>query len=299
MSEQAQALLDRAYELLWKENRAEEAVVSLREATDLQPDQSRAFEMLGEALNRLGRDEEAIAAYHSALPLDDRNPRLHLELGLLLEAAGRWPEEVAVYREAVRLAPDDSLIHHRLGSALIRAGEIDEGIAEYHEAERLDPYGPTNWSLEMAWDLQRAGKLSGAVTLYRQLTLLHPMDPRPHLLLADALASVGELEDAADEYQKVLHLQPEHLHAYAHHQLGLLMRQQGRVDEAIVQMRRAVELSPGDARAHLDLGDALVEAGRQQEAGEEWRKALAMDDVEAAEKAQQRLTASGAAGSSG
>lgn len=291
MSEAAQALLDSAYQLLWKENRAEEAVTALREATRLQPEQARAYEMLGEALNRLGRDEEAIDAYRSALRLDDRNPRLHLELGLMLEVSGRWEEEVAVYREAVHLAPDDSLIHHRLGSALIRAGEIDEGITEYHEAERLDPYGPTNWSLEMAWDLQRAGKLSGAITLYRQLTLLHPMEPRPHLLLADGLASLGEHEDAITEYEKVLHLEPGHFHAYAHHQLGLSMRQQGRLEEAIAHLRQAIDMSPGQGQMHLDLGDALVAAGQREAAVPQWRQAAALDDEPAAAQARERLEA--------
>jgi protein O-GlcNAc transferase len=289
MSDRAQSLLESAHDLLWKQSRVEDAIACLREATSLRPDLARAHEMLGEALNRLGRDEEAIDAYQAALALDRQNPRLHLELGLLLEAAGRWEEEVAVYRDAVRLAPDDSLIHHRLGSALIRAGEIDEGITEYHEAERLDPYGPTNWSLEMAWDLQRAGKLSGANTLYRQLTLLHPMDPRPHLLLADGLASVDEPEDAIDEYEKVLHLEPDHLHSYAHHQIGLQKRKQGRADEAIHHLRRALELCPGDARAHLHLGDILAEAGRAEDAAVEWQQAQALDDEEVAAEARQRL----------
>lgn len=291
MTDRAQVLLDIAYRLLWKENRAEEAVAMLREAVELQPDLARAHEMLGEALNRLGRDEEVIAAYQTALRLDDRNPRLHLELGVMLEVAGRWEEEVAVYRQALHLAPGDSLIHHRLGSALIRAGEIDEGIVEYHEAERLDPYGPTNWSLEMAWDLQRAGMLSGANTLYRQLTLLHPMDPRPHLLLADGLAAVGEAEDAIDEYEKVLHLEPGHFHGYAHHQMGLLMEQQGRADEAIRHLRQAVDLSPGDARTHLDLGDALADAGQREAATAQWQQALALDDEAVAAQARQRIEA--------
>jgi Flp pilus assembly protein TadD len=289
MSDRAQALLDSAYQLLWNENRPEDAIASLREAIDRQPATARAHEMLGEALNRLGRDEEAITAYQAALRLDNRDPRLHLKLGLLLEATGRWEDEVAVYREALPLAPDDSLIHHRLGSALIRAGEVDEGIIEYHEAERLDPYGPTNWSLEMAWDLQRAGKLSGAVTLYRQLTLLHPMEPRPHLLLADALAAVGVCSDAVDEYEKVLHLEPNHFHAYAHHQLGLLKRQQGLLDEAISHFRRSVVLSPGDARACLDLGDALSASGQQEAATVQWQQAAVMDDDEVATEARSRL----------
>jgi tetratricopeptide (TPR) repeat protein len=41
---------------------------------------------------------------------------------------------------------------------------------------------------------------------------------------------------------------------------------QGRTDEAIVCFRRAVDLDPGLARAHANLGSALLIQGRPDEA---------------------------------
>jgi tetratricopeptide (TPR) repeat protein len=52
----------------------------------------------------------------------------------------------------------------------------------------------------------------------------------------------------------------------AHHTLGLALRDQGRLDEAIVQFREAVRLDPHFAIAQSNLAQALLKRGRAAEA---------------------------------
>src|SRR5262249_21097233 len=69
--------------------------------------------------------------------------------------------------------------------------------------------------------------------------------------------------------------------APAHHNLGLCWQAQGRLDEAVAEYRRATELDPKFARAHNKLGVCLQAQGRLEEAIAEYRRALATDPDEA------------------
>ena len=62
----------------------------------------------------------------------------------------------------------------------------------------------------------------------------------------------------------------------AHFELGLVLGEQGQLDEAIAACRRAIELKPDHADAHYGLGTFLVRTGRLDEAVAAYRKAIAL-----------------------
>ena len=62
--------------------------------------------------------------------------------------------------------------------------------------------------------------------------------------------------------------------AEAHDNLGVFLLSQNRVAEALVHLRRAVELAPGLPDPHNDLGAALAQAGKLDEAIAHVRRAL-------------------------
>jgi tetratricopeptide (TPR) repeat protein len=64
--------------------------------------------------------------------------------------------------------------------------------------------------------------------------------------------------------------------------LGVLAQREGRLDEAIRHLDRAVELRPEDLPARLRLGEAQVDAGRPREAEVTYRAALELDPESAA-----------------
>jgi predicted O-linked N-acetylglucosamine transferase (SPINDLY family) len=65
----------------------------------------------------------------------------------------------------------------------------------------------------------------------------------------------GELAQAQKRYRRVLAEQPNHPDAV--HLLGLLLHQSGRCQDGIALMRRSIELRPGVAAFHYNLGKAL------------------------------------------
>jgi Flp pilus assembly protein TadD len=65
--------------------------------------------------------------------------------------------------------------------------------------------------------------------------------------------------------------------APAHSNLGTALKDKGRVDEAIAEHRQAIALDPKYALAHNNLGVALQAKGRLGEAIAEYRQAIALD----------------------
>jgi serine/threonine protein kinase/tetratricopeptide (TPR) repeat protein len=63
----------------------------------------------------------------------------------------------------------------------------------------------------------------------------------------------------------------------AHGNLGTALRDHGRLDEAITGYREAIRLKPDDAKGHSNLGVALSAKGRTDEAIAEQREAIRLD----------------------
>jgi hypothetical protein len=81
---------------------------------------------------------------------------------------------------------------------------------------------------------------------------------------AQELEKQGRHEAAVAEWRRALVLDPGD--AKAHTNLGIALLWAGAQDEALAELRKAVELKPGYAEAHNNLGVALVQMGRHAEA---------------------------------
>ena len=86
------------------------------------------------------------------------------------------------------------------------------------------------------------------------------------------LAQQGRLDEAIADFQRAVQIEPDN--AVAHGNLGLALTIQGRLDEAIVCCRRYVELKPDAAEGYSNLGRAWMAQGRIEEALACCRRAL-------------------------
>jgi Flp pilus assembly protein TadD len=81
---------------------------------------------------------------------------------------------------------------------------------------------------------------------------------------ASELMKQGRHQEAAAEWRKALELSPAE--ARAHNNLGVCLFSTGKVDEAVAEYRAALELSPEYPEALNNLGDALVRKKQFNEA---------------------------------
>ena len=76
---------------------------------------------------------------------------------------------------------------------------------------------------------------------------------RPRLNnLGNVLIDQKKLDEAIAGYRKAIEIDPKH--AVAHYNLGLALREQKKLDEAIAAYRKAIEIDPIDAKPYNNLG---------------------------------------------
>jgi tetratricopeptide (TPR) repeat protein len=99
-----------------------------------------------------------------------------------------------------------------------------------------------------------------------------PGNARAHAALGNALLHDGRAQEALAPLERALAIDPSH--ATAHGTLGNALLALHRADEAIEQFRIAVKLRPDDFKTHGSLGNALLVSGRIPEAIVEQREAV-------------------------
>jgi tetratricopeptide (TPR) repeat protein len=95
-----------------------------------------------------------------------------------------------------------------------------------------------------------------------------------HNNLGTVLHQEGRLDEAIIQCQDALQIKPDY--AEARGNLGNALLKKGRVDEAITQYQMALQIKPGYAEVLFNLGNALVKKGKVDEAIVQYLMALQM-----------------------
>jgi Flp pilus assembly protein TadD len=97
------------------------------------------------------------------------------------------------------------------------------------------------------------------VTLYEKTVKTAPQSARVRNNLCEAYSRSGRVDEAIVECRKALAIQSPY--AEAHYNLGVTLYKQGRLDEAIDEYRKAITVEPGYAKALNNLGIAYIDKG--------------------------------------
>ena len=91
--------------VLYRTNRAPEALAELAKVTADDPDNVGHANLQAAAYGRLGEFDEALALYEQVLQQAPNQPRVWMSYGHMLKTVGRQAEGVAAYRKAIELLP--------------------------------------------------------------------------------------------------------------------------------------------------------------------------------------------------
>jgi superkiller protein 3 len=118
--------------------------------------------------------------------------------------------------------------------------------------------------------MEKQGQFAQAMGAYEESVKQDPKRPDAHLRLAILLDQQGKFEVAQEHYKKALALQPGSADIYCC--MGYSFYLQQRWGEAEMNLRQALALEPGQCRSHNNLGLVLAQTGKRQEALAEFRK---------------------------
>lgn len=126
-------------------------------------------------------------------------------------------------------------------------------------------------------DLRDKGKNKDAVAEYNQTLALRPNFPEARIAIARSLITLQDFQEAEKQIQSAIKLGGR-TPVEAQTVLANLRRNQGLVDESIVEYRKAIRFARGNSfEAHIGLAIALNEQGNVEEAVREYRIGILQD----------------------
>ena len=107
-----------------------------------------------------------------------------------------------------------------------------------------------------------------------------PPKARKHFDRASALSKEGKVAEAIDNLRKAIEIYPNFM--MAHSDLGALLLEQGQVDQAILEFLRAIQIDAKAFNPNLNLGVAYLQQRKFNDAAEVLRKATSLESNSAA-----------------
>jgi tetratricopeptide (TPR) repeat protein len=208
-----------------------------------------------------------------ALPITSTSPEAIAAFERGREFADNTHEVEAIeqFQKAIQLDPKFALAHAYLGYYTAEA----EGMASLDQAVSLAQSLPEAERLVIE-ELRevRRGDIVKARELAERVVKLVPFDWHAQFDLGDRLFAENRLDEAAERLRKAAAFGPPSYAVY--NQLGYVQLAQRDFDGAVSTFRRYTELKPDEPNAVDSFAEALLNAGKLDEAEKSFRRAAEM-----------------------
>lgn len=266
----------------------EAAIVHCRRAIEYDPQLTDAYHYLAEALRELGNLAEAAHFYRQAIELTEQQG---------VEERSADPTHESIHEFA------DTSIHESINET-INTPAVEEAVAETNSlawqvpesAEPADSHStepqPDRQAV-VVWQMPQSAQanlpvadLELAEQCYRREQWQEAIDHcqaaikvqpsvAAYKLMGNTLQRMGRFEPAMDAYLEAIQLEPGS--AEIHANLGSLYAQQQRWQDAVVYFQSAIALKPDFAGAYRNLARVWSQLGKLNHATECWYQAMQLE----------------------
>jgi tetratricopeptide (TPR) repeat protein len=288
LNPQANRVIHLTAKVLVALKRRTEALVHFESYVSHAPNDAAAFHDMGRLLTSLNRNHDAISALRTSVNLNALRGGAWLDLALISHRCGMLTQAQDAANNYIKLHPEDAarvLFVERIDSQSSHPQEkskiskILEGLGEtssfdhFINAFRLRYPLPTSRDAGIALykSSAKAECVSSMHTFVANLAK-EPHKTEHYLGLARSLVIFGNSEEALICIRKGLEVSPTNAALYR--ELGKIFRTRKKFSDAAEAFGEFVKLKPSDPAGHHDFGRSLVLAGRQREAVSSFRRAL-------------------------
>ena len=247
--------------------------------------------------HKAGKMKDANRLYTSILKTKPQHPDANHNLGLLKVRVGKVEEALAFFKTALEANFNSAQFWSSYIDCNIRLERFEEAKALLSSArakgaagdafdqlqERLDVSnsGPKEGldqlknalrnlvMLHKRGELQRA--LDGAINLLKQFPDLEAL----HIISAEIHSSFKNYGAAVVSYKRALKISPDR--PETHNNMGIALKNHGKLDEAIASYKKGIKIQPGFAQIHSNMGNALQDQDKLGEAIASYQQALKID----------------------
>ncbi|MGH7963054.1 MAG: tetratricopeptide repeat protein [Candidatus Binatia bacterium] len=193
-----------------------------------------------------------------------------LAKGQEYERAMMWESAIAMYTEILDKEPNHAMAHYRIGAVWEKIGAMDYAVKSYQAALRANPdltearTALEGYYINRAVALRRDKQLNTAFDALQFALALNPSSSTAHLEMGQLLEEQGKADEAGKAYQKVIALEPDN--SAAHVRLAAVYASQGQHQQAMKEFQEVLRLNPKDPVAYHGIGVAQHELGQRDEA---------------------------------
>jgi tetratricopeptide (TPR) repeat protein len=184
-------------------------------------------------------------------------------------AEAGFNEDAQWYRD--KAAPQTALNHCSLALDLERQGKLRGALEQYKLAIKIDPNSARAYSL-LGKFLMRRRQFDPALTALTNSVKLNPNDSDTHFNLGTLRVLRREIEAATTSYREAISVDPDH--ARAHASLGRLLQQEKRLADAVYHLKTAIQLDPTFAPPYVYLGLTHAQQNQPDDAIRLFKQAL-------------------------
>lgn len=240
------------------------AEAGFRQVLKTSPNHVATLENLGLVYSRTGQLDKAIVFYHLARNLDPGNQSVLRNLGLALMKRKSYAEALVVFQSLLEVGSGnlrDIRLLYPLVAGYIRGNDTE--VARRKLAAFLSAVPPAPASLILCKLYYERERLDEAAGQCRKTLEIDPHFIGAHLELAKVLASQHSPEAATELAAAIREIpnDPEALY-----DLGVALLQEDRTEEAVKYLERARQLDPGFWGSYFNLGKVNLRLGLEAEA---------------------------------
>ena len=250
------------------------ALTSFKKSVEINPEYEKGYIEQARVYNRLGKLSECVKAYDTLIKLFPDNNAAIMELGSVYYQYGKYDESEALYKKALEYlekSEQKTLTAYNLSKVLYDDGKYSEasryGWIAYDEKDfLLSDLQKANVIYNYALIQEKTGRLQDAKRLYYEAIKINPA----HIKSKVNLSAIFMAEENADADKAIELL----LDAYktdskdfsVNNNLGTAYMVKEDYATAEKYYKAALDISPEDEDALLNLANALVRCGKPAEA---------------------------------
>ena len=245
----------------------------------------------GVRLQQSGKRTEAIKAYRKAIELNPQDPRAYNLLGTLYGWPGTYQKAIKIYSEGIKMNPQSKLLYSNRGYYYSALGNYQQAIKDYNKAIELEPQEAMTY-YSRGGVYSNLDNYQQAINDYNKAIELEPksiwFSSMFYSSRGSAYSSLKNYQQAIEDYSKAIELNPDDLLANKYNicydiynDRGFAYYRFGNYQQAINDFSKAIELNPQFAIAYHNRGVAYSKLSNTQQAIENYKIAARLGLKEA------------------